>query len=166
MKKPNIRLFVGALIVVGALCMYLFVDTVRFSEKAVITTFGKASDDAIRTEAGAFFKIPIINSVTKYDTRARIVRTQSVQQQTADSRSLIVEAFCVWRVDDPLLFFKAFSNAGTRSQEHFDKAEREVIRGNLRAALSEVGRYRMSELFAKDDSAIPDLETSIRDALR
>jgi modulator of FtsH protease HflC len=165
-KKANIRLLVGALIVVVALGMYLFVDTVRFSEKAVITTFGEASQNAVRTQAGAFFKIPIVNSVTKYDTRARIVRTQSVQQQTADSRSLIVEAFCVWRVDDPLKFFKAFSNAGPRAVEHFRKAEAEVIRGNLRAALSEVGQYRMSELFAKNDSAIPELEASIRDALR
>lgn len=166
MKKPNFRLLVGAVLVVGALCMYLFVDTVRFSESAVITTFGEASEDATRTNAGAFFKLPIVNSVTKYDTRARIVRTQSVQQQTADSRSLIVEAFCVWRVADPLDFFKAFSNAGPRAVEHFRKAEAEVINDNLRAALSEVGQYRMSELFAKDDSAIPELERSIRDALR
>lgn len=166
MKKPNLRLLVGAVLVVGALCSYLFVDTVRFTEKAVITTFGKAPKDAVRTEAGAFFKIPIVNKVTKYDTRARIVRTQSVTQQTADSRPLIVQAFCVWRVDDPLKFFKAFSNAGPRAVEHFRKAEYEVIRDNLRAALSEVGQYRMNELFAKDDSAIPALEVSIRDALR
>lgn len=166
MKKPNFRLLVGAVLVVGALCSYLFVDTVRFTEKAIITTFGQASEDAVRTEAGAFFKIPIVNSVTKYDTRARIVRTQSVTQQTADSRPLIVQAFCVWRVGDPLLFFKAFSNAGSRASEHFRKAEFEVIRDNLRAALSEVGGYRMNELFAKDESAIPALEVSIRDALR
>ncbi|MCH8270532.1 MAG: hypothetical protein IH985_04890 [Planctomycetes bacterium] len=166
MKNPSIRFLVGAAVVVAVLSMYLFVDTVRFNEKAVVTTFGQATQSNVRSEPGPFIKIPIINTVTKYDTRARVVRTLSVTQQTADSRPLIVQAFCVWRVNDPLKFFQAFSNAGPRAANHYDRAENEVLRDSLRAALSEVGQYRMNELFSPGNSAIPALEGSILAALR
>ncbi|MCH7791897.1 MAG: hypothetical protein IID31_06425 [Planctomycetes bacterium] len=166
MKNPSVRFLVGAAVVVAVLSMYLFVDTVRFNEQAVVTTFGQATQSNVRSEPGPFIKIPIINTVTKYDTRARVVRTLSVTQQTADSRPLIVQAFCFWRVNDPLKFFQAFSNAGPRAANHYDRAENEVLRDSLRAALSEVGQYRMNELFSPGNSAIPALEESILAALR
>src|SRR5690242_2525942 len=97
--------------------------TVRFTETAVLTTFGKADDQAIKKNPGLYFKWPDpIQSVTKYDTRARFLQTQSETQQTADSRQLVVEAFCTWKVDNPLQFFKKFSNKGARPEDHYDGA--------------------------------------------
>jgi hypothetical protein len=43
-------------------------------------------------------------------------------QQTADAKQVVIESFCNWRVADPLVFFRKFSNAGDRSEEHFRKA--------------------------------------------
>src|SRR5688500_4082532 len=121
--------------------------TVRFTENAVLTTFGKAGENAQKTQPGLKFKWPDpIQSVTKYDTRSGFRQTQSETQQTADSRQLVVEAFCTWKVADPLLFFQRFSNAGDRSADHYRKAE-EVLRGSLRSAMGETSKYRMDELF-------------------
>src|SRR6185295_11334456 len=108
-----------------------------------------------------------IQSVTKYDTRTRFLQTKAEQQQTADSRQVTVEAFCTWRVSDPLQFFKSFSNAGDRAQDHYDKA-RSTLSANLRSALGEISRYSMGDLFTPDTKAskLAELEQRILATLR
>ena len=142
--------------------------TVRFTEKAVLTTFGSAGESAKNIQPGLHFKWPDpIQSVTKYDTRKRFVQTRSETQQTADSRQLIVEGYCTWKVSDPLEFFKRFSNAGTSARDHFDKAET-VIRDNLRSALGATSNYGMDELFTAGSrtSKLPELEGRVLTALK
>jgi membrane protease subunit HflC len=142
--------------------------TVRFTEAAVLTTFGRAAESARNIQPGLHFKAPDpIQSVTKYDTRKRFVQTSSETQQTKDSRQLIVEGYCTWKVSDPLEFFKRFSNAGASAREHFDKAET-VIRDNLRSALGETSKYSMDELFTAGGrpSKLPELEQRVLGALK
>jgi len=157
----NLKLLIPAALIALVLLAYLFTDSVRFTESAVVTTFGKADENAVRDEPGLLLKIPLVNDVTKYDKRARVLRTRSLTQQTADSRPLIVQSFCVWRVSDPLKFFQAFGAAGQRSVEHYRKAENEVLRDSLRSATSAVSNYRMDQLFTGGRSSFEDLETAI-----
>ena len=143
--------------------------TVRFTEAAVLTTFGKSAAESGKSiSPGLHFKWPDpVQSVTKYDTRKRFVQTRSETQQTRDSRQLIVEGYCTWKVSDPLEFFKRFSNAGTLAKDHFDKAET-VIRDNLRSALGETSSYSMDELFTAGSrtSKLPELEQRVLAALK
>jgi modulator of FtsH protease HflC len=157
-----------AAILVIALLSFTMTYTVRFTEAAVLTTFGKAGPDAVRKEPGLEFKWPYpFQSVTTYDTRIRIVQMRSETQQTNDSRQLIVEAFVTWRVADPLVFFQRYSNAGERADDHYRRAE-EILQDSLRSAMSEISRYRMGDLFPKAEAAskLPELEQAILQALR
>lgn len=158
-----------ALVVAAALLAFTMTLTVRFTESAVVTTFGKASAESTYVDRpGLKFKWPYpIQAVTKYDTRIRLVSTRSETQQTADNRQIVVESFCTWRVADPLLFFQRFSNAGDREEDHFRQAE-VILRSNLRSAVSEVSRYSLGELFTPDEatSKLPELEQRILSALR
>jgi modulator of FtsH protease HflC len=141
--------------------------TVRFTENAVLTTFGSASDTSVKTEPGLKFKWPDpIQSVTKYDNRTRFLQTPPVTQQTLDNRQLVLESFCTWNVSDPLRFFQKFSNAGDRAASHYQQAEG-IIRGNLRSAMGEISRYRIDELFTPSSRAskLPDLEQKILETL-
>ncbi len=128
--------------------------TVRFTEKAVLTTFGKAADGtAIKDDPGLHFKLPFpIQAVTTYDTRLRFTQSRSQTQLTKDERQIVVEAYCNWHVSDPLVFFQRFSNAGASSDDHFRKAD-EAIKSALSSAMSEMGKYRMDELFNRDPKA-------------
>jgi modulator of FtsH protease HflC len=143
--------------------------TVRFTEAAVLTTFGKSAAQSGKSiDPGLHFKWPDpIQSVTKYDTRKRFVQARSETQQTKDSRQLIVEGYCTWKVSDPLEFFKRFSNAGNLARDHFDKAET-VIRDNLRSTLGETSNYGMDELFTAGNrpSKLPELEQRVLAALK
>ena len=152
---------------VAVLLSFTVTYTVKFTEKAVLTTFGKAGDDAIKTDAGLHFKLPFpVQAVTTYDTRLRFTPSRSQTQMTKDERQIVVEAYCTWRVANPLLFFQRFSNAGVNAEEHFRKADDE-IKSSLTSALAELGKYRMDELFNKDPKAsrLGELETAVRDAL-
>jgi membrane protease subunit HflC len=157
-----IIIVVGAVFAV-ALLSRAMTYTVRFTEAAVLTRFGKAGEGAEKKLPGLKFKWPDpIESVTKYDTRARFLQTRSQTQQTADSKQLEVESYCTWKVKDPLKFFQRFSNAGDRATDHYKKAE-EVLRGNLRSAVGEISKYRLNELFSTDTKAtrLNELEARI-----
>lgn len=166
---PRIIVSLMAILFVAAMLLYTCTYTVRFTEIAVLTTFGKASGaDAIKTEPGLQGKWPYpIQNVTTYDKRVRFVQTRSETQQTADARQIIVEAFATWRVKDPLVFFQRFSNAGERAEDHFRKAEG-TIRDSLRSALGVTSGFRMDQLFSSDEkgSKLPELETKVLAALK
>jgi len=167
-RRPIILIL--ALVFALALLARAVTYTVRFTEAGVLTTFGKAveTDPQKMREPGLKLKWPDpIQSVTKYDTRTRFLQTKAEQQQTADSRQVTVEAFCTWRVSNPLQFFKSFSNAGDRAQDHYEKA-RANLSANLRSALGEISRYSMADLFTSDPKAsrLDELEKRILQSLR
>lgn len=144
-----LRILVAAVIVL-AIVAFMTTFTVRFTEKAVVTTFGKADDQSIRSEPGLGFKWPYpIQSVIKYDTRARYVESRSETQGTADQRQVIVTAYTTWRVDNPLKFFELYGGTGSRATDHFRTAD-ENVKQVLRASLSEISSFNLTDLVASE----------------
>lgn len=166
MRRTLITLLSVVFVVV--LLGYTATFSVRFTESAVLTTFGRASEGDIKQSAGLYFKWPYpIQSVTTYDTRSRVTQGRLEQQQTADDQAITVESFATWCVSDPLRFFQRFSNVGMRSAEHYAQAK-SVIEANLRASSAMVSRYRMVDLFnaAPGGSKLPELEQRMLAALQ
>lgn len=157
-----------ALVFAAALLSFAATYTVRYTEAAVLTTFGKAGEGDVHREAGLYFKWPYpVQSVTKYDSRVRSMTVKLETQQTADAKQVVVESFCNWRVQDPLKFFRKFSNAGDRSEEHFRKAE-SALESAMRSAVGLISKYSMDDLFTAGPNSgkLPELEGRMRDALR
>jgi len=166
MRKTFLFLIAGV-IALGFL-VYMMSYTVRFTEAAVITTLGRVTDASVVREPGMRFKWPVpIQSVTLYDTRARFLGSKSETQQTADDRQIIVETFVTWRVSDPLVFNRRFNRSGSGAADHFKSAEK-VLSDMLRSAMSEVSRYKLSDLFTPrlGDSKLPTLERDIMARLK
>lgn len=156
-------LFIVTGVIVLAFLAYWSTYSVRFTEVAVLTTFGKAGEGSVRTEPGPYLKWPYpIQSVTTYDTRARYLESRSETQQTADDRQIVVEGFLAWRVSDPLIFYQRYSSSGPDARDHFRAAER-TLEALLRAAMSEVSAYQLRELFDPNPGAsrLPDLESAV-----
>ncbi len=161
-----IRYFV-ALLILGAIIAFMTTYSVRFTETAVVTTFGKADEQSVVREPGLRFRLPYpVQSVTKYDSRARFIESRPETRQTADDRQVIVTAFLTYRVADPLKFFQLFSNAGSRAETHYRRAE-EILQGKLRAAMGQTSNFRMRDLFATEGSSkLAELEKKIFDQLQ
>lgn len=162
----TLSIVVIAAVIVGGFALYMSSFTVRFTEAAVVTTFGQAGAEDVITEPGLRFKWPApIQIVTVYDTRARFLQSRSETQPTADDRQIIVESFLTWRVKDPLLFYQRFrGSAGAGAKDHYTRAQ-ETLTSILRSAMSQVSRYRLNELFSPERglSKLDQLELDILD---
>lgn len=80
------------------------------TEQVVITRFGKPVGNAInvdRSQAGLHFKIPLISTVNRFDTRVLEWDGQPNQMTTRDKLYIVVDTFARWRIADPLLYFQA-----------------------------------------------------------
>ncbi|MAY74310.1 MAG: hypothetical protein CMJ31_06210 [Phycisphaerae bacterium] len=152
-------------LVVIAIGAFMTTYTVRFTETAVITRAGERV--ATVEEPGLKFKVPLIDRVTTYDKRVRLLQTRSVTQQTADESQIIIEAFATWRVSEPYEFYKRFRNAGDSPEEQFEAAS-DILRSTLMSAMSETANYRIDELFHTESGGtkLPELEERIANAVR
>lgn len=149
----RLGLYLLAAIVVLFLLAYTSTYTIRFTEAGVKTTLGKADASSVKSTPGLGFKLPSpVESVTTYDIRPRISQVKLETQQTKDSRQIVVESYCVWKVTDPLKFFQRFNSAGSRTADQFKLAD-ETVKSNLRSAMGAVSRYEMGQLFSGDPKA-------------
>ncbi len=164
--RSTFLFLITALIVLGFVAFWS-TYSVRFTEVAVVTTFGRAGEAAIRNvegdESGIFLKWPYpVQSVTKYDTRVRVLQTRSETQLTRDQAQIVVESFLAWRIADPLVFFQRYSSQGPSARDHFRSAER-TLESLLRSAIAEVSAYELKDLFnpVAGASKLGDLEAAI-----
>jgi membrane protease subunit HflC len=123
-----LRIAIPATVVVLAL-LWASVFTVDVTETAVVTQFG--SPVAVVTEPGLRTKIPIAQQVRRFDARLQVLEPQQAEFLTKDKKNVVVNYFAVWRIADPLQYFRALpSEAAARSQLT------DVIGSELGAALA------------------------------
>lgn len=166
---PKRLLIAIALLIVAGFLVFTMTYTVRYTEAAVVTTFGKADENSVVTEPGLKFPIfPVFNSVTKYDTRARFIEPAAETFSTADQRQLVIQGFLTWRVADPLAFYNRHrGEAGSSINEHYRIAENN-LRSRFRSALAELSGFTSDELFSAETGAskLLELEQAILENMR
>ena len=124
----HLRIAIPATVVVLAL-LWASVFTVDVTETAVVTQFG--SPVAVVTEPGLRTKIPLVQQVRRFDARLQVLEPQQAEFLTKDKKNVVVNYFAVWRIADPLQYFRALpSEAAARSQLT------DVIGSELGAALA------------------------------
>jgi membrane protease subunit HflC len=105
MKRLPVPSLITAIIIIVILVVYSVTYQVRFSEAVVKVRFGKPR--AVIDEPGLKLKWPApIETVRHYDTRLRVLDTPETEKTTKDGQNVIWGCFAVWRISDPLLFYK------------------------------------------------------------
>lgn len=144
MKNSRRWIIIGLVVLVVLAFMTTY--TVKFTEKAIVTTFGASAKEPI-DKPGLQFTVPYVQQVIKYDTRARYLESKPETQQTLDSRQLVVTAYVAWRVSDPNRFFQKFSAKGDKAANHYKGAE-QLLADKLRHALGEISKFSFGELLS------------------
>jgi modulator of FtsH protease HflC len=143
MKNVTITIFIVLLFIVLALVFTMF--QVRETESALVLTFGKATRQI--TEPGLYFKWPPpIESVQKFDSRARSLVAELGETPTKGAVPIIVNTFIVWRIAEPLAFFNAvgtISDAESKLLSQISDTQNKVI-----------GRHEFSEFVNSDPAKI------------
>ena len=168
LMKNALTMTVG-LILAAVLLVYMFLFTVRYDEVAVVTTFNRAArrprrpPRTLRPPAcrptrglpGAAASSPSRASTsagpgpsrksTPTPSDSRFWRTSSAEQQTADGSTVILQTFVVWKIDDPLAFFRQLKTV---------ELARERLQALLANTRSVVSQYRFDQLVNTDPQQV------------
>jgi len=169
--KNSLTLLFG-LIVAVVLLLYMFLFTVRYDEVVVLTTFKEAIDPvyndagelvdagSVKRDPRLYFRWPWpVQEVHAYPTRLQVLEDQFEEFQTADGSNLIIRAYLVWRIEDPLAFF--------RRLQAIERAETQ-LNALLRDTKGIMSRYRFDQLVNTDPSQLKldEIEQQMRQEIR
>lgn len=137
------------LIIIFALLLFVF--QVRYSETAVVTTFGKPAAHPI-TEPGAYFKWPWpIQKVYKYDQRIQNFEDKISENYTADSVLLLSSVYVGWKISDAGLFIQNFPRDASVSVPIAQRQLESILRS---AEKDVIGKHTLSEFVNADPKAL------------
>ena len=88
-----------ALVVILANSIYIVTD----KQTAILLRFGEIIDPKI--ESGLHFKIPVLNTVRKFDSRVLTLDAVPQPYYTEEKKRLIVDAFVKWKISDNEQFY-------------------------------------------------------------
>ncbi|MGE9269569.1 MAG: protease modulator HflC [Verrucomicrobiales bacterium] len=96
-----------ALILAGAGLVVLFSSmyTIKETEQAIITQFGKPVGDPV-VDAGLKFKIPFVQKINLLEKRILARDGTPNEMPTMDKTYIIVDTFGRWRISEPKVFFE------------------------------------------------------------
>jgi membrane protease subunit HflC len=167
MKSIAITIFI--VLIVAILALYLFSFQVREIETALVTTFGKATEQDEIKKPGWYFRWPApIQRVYEFDSRMRVFEADLGETTTKGAVPIIVNTYIVWRIDEPLAFFNA--------NEHGSiiEAERKLLSQISDTQNRVIGRHSFGEFVNSDPTRIKfkqieeemftDLQQAVKDA--
>lgn len=109
-----------------------FVNVIRF-EKTVQTVSG----------AGLHFKLPFTDSVRRFPKKVLLYDMKPSEVLTADSKTMQVDNYVLWRITDPLKFYKTL---GSKSE-----AETRIDMLTYSAIKTEMGKSLRDDIINQDD---------------
>lgn len=137
-------LFVG-LVVSAALAALVWAGEVGIGpvvvthedEMKIVLLLG--SPVSVQTEPGLSLRVPFFSDVRTFDKRFLYTNAEPLPMQTRDAEQPVIDHYVVWRIRDPLQFFRSFP---TGIQQASDQVDR-VTRSNVR---EEVGKRTFAEV--------------------
>ena len=110
MNRSMISLvFVGLILVVGAIGLASSAYTLDEAEQAIIVQLGAPVGEPI-TEPGLHFKLPFVQEVRRFDKRLISWDGDPNQIPTRGEQFISVDTTARWRIADPLLFMQRVQN--------------------------------------------------------
>jgi membrane protease subunit HflC len=130
-----------------AIVVRMTVFTVDEREHALKFQFG----EIVRSdyEPGVHFKIPFVNSVTKYEDRILNFGHSEERFLTGEKKNLIVDYFVTWRIVDPAQYYRAVQGDELRAVERLSA----IIKEGIKAAIS---RRTVQEVVSAERSELMD----------
>lgn len=163
-------------IVIAALLAFVFVAymitfQVRYDQVVVLTTFDSATppdpsvsadenSGSVYREPGIYFKWPVpVQSAQAYSKKLQLLEDELEEMQTADGYAVIVKLYLVWKIEDPLAFFRSLKN---------EEAARKQLRPLLSELTGVISAYRFDELVNTDPDQLKlaEIEEKAAEQLR
>jgi membrane protease subunit HflC len=138
----------------------------REDEQKLILLLKNPRDEA--TQPGISLRIPFLEEVRTFDRRWLHLNSESRLVQTMDRERVVVDNYVIWRIADPLQFYKSFPTGIEKAELQIDRE----VGGNLREVvgqhsipqvLTEQRERIMNEVTEKSAQALVRFGIEVRD---
>ncbi len=113
----NIKVIVGIL-VAALIVIYSFTYQVDEREKVIKLRFGEIIES--KMEPGLHFKIPVMNTIGKYDARILTLDVPPTEFPTSEKKYVKVDFFAKWRIADVERYYKATGGQESRANQRLE----------------------------------------------
>jgi len=117
--------------------------TVKENEFACTVRFSKIVNTV--SDAGLNFKIPFIDSIKKFPDTIMLYDIPPSEVLTADQKNMTVDSYVLWKISDPLTFYKTLGTIGT--------AEVRLDALTYNALKNLMGTLYQNDIINEDDAA-------------
>lgn len=150
----RLSILLPAVAILGAIGLSS-VYVIEEREEGLVLQFGQVK--RVVEEPGLYFKIPLLQDVTRYSNQIQGLVTDPQEITFADNRRLVVDAFARWRITDLEVFRRAVGLGGLESA---GANLSRIVNGEVRDVL---GRAPLAAVLSQD--RLP-LMNQIRDSAR
>ena len=128
------------LVLIGSQSIFI----VNQTEKALVIQLGDPVDKVFGP--GLHFKIPLIQTVVRFDARVLDYEARAAEALTSDKKAIVLDNYARWRIIDPLQFYRSVRTI-PGAQARLD----DLVYSQLRA---QVGRHSLTEVVSSKRSGI------------
>lgn len=159
-KRSLPSLLTGLLLAI-ILLLYMVTYQVRFTEVAVVRTFGKIGENGVKMNPGLYLKWPWpVQQVKYYDNRLQVSTTTGEEILTKDGKNIIVTTAVNWRISDPLKFSQKFGD-----EMEAEGKLKSIVRNDQRRI---IGQHQFTQFISNDplelryDEIASEIESAVR----
>ena len=124
---------------------------VRENEYAYVTRFSKFVK--IQDTAGLHFKLPLLDKIEKIPQFRMMYDIPPSEVLTGDKKTLVVDNFTVWQIDDPYTFMRTVSRI-SEMENRIDAVVYNAVKNTL-------GTMDQTSIINSDNSSIDDVNDKI-----
>jgi membrane protease subunit HflC len=124
---------------------------VRENEYAYVTRFSKFVK--IQDTAGLHFKLPLLDKIEKLPQYRMMYDIPPSEVLTGDKKTLVVDNFTVWQIDDPYTFMRTVSRI-SEMENRIDAVVYNAVKNTL-------GTMDQTAIINSDNSSIDDVNDKI-----
>ena len=124
---------------------------VRENEYAYVTRFSKFVK--IQDTAGLHFKLPLLDKIEKIPQFRMMYDIPPSEVLTGDKKTLVVDNFTVWQIDDPYTFMRTVSRI-SEMENRIDAVVYNAVKNTL-------GTMDQTSIINSDNSSIDDVNNKI-----
>ncbi len=138
----------------------------REDEQKILLLLGSPRDQP--TQPGVSLRIPLLEDVRTFDRRWLHLSSEPKEIQTQDRERIVVDNYVIWRIEDPLLFYKSFPTGVAEAEAQIDREVRANVREvigqrTLPQVLRDARVEIMDEITGKSDEELERVGIRIND---
>ncbi|MEA4831064.1 MAG: protease modulator HflC [Oscillospiraceae bacterium] len=102
--KNKVGITILAVAIIAGIIALMSFYTVNENEYACVVRFSKIIK--VASESGIYFKAPFLDEVSIYPKTVILYDIKPSEVLTSDKKSMIVDSYILWKITDPILFYK------------------------------------------------------------